>query len=92
LDAAKEVEILLLRHQLMVLQRQVGRPQLTWPDGAVIADLGPDTRPLTWMLGGAPAVVLAELDLDDAREGSSLTQRVAAAHSSAAPGRRRRPR
>jgi transposase InsO family protein len=38
-DAAKEVEILLLRHQLTVLQRQVGGPRLTWADRAVSAAL-----------------------------------------------------
>jgi putative transposase len=38
-DAAKEVEILVLRHQLALMQRQVGRPRLTWSDRAVIAVL-----------------------------------------------------
>jgi hypothetical protein len=36
-DAAKDAEILVLRHQLAVLQRQVARPRFTWSDGAVFA-------------------------------------------------------
>jgi hypothetical protein len=36
-DAAKDAEILVLRHQLAVLQRQVGRSSLTWADRVIIA-------------------------------------------------------
>jgi hypothetical protein len=41
-EAWKDAEILLLRHQLGVLQRQqVRRPRLTWADRALIAALWP---------------------------------------------------
>ena len=39
-DTAKEIEILVLRHQLALLQRRTPRPQISWSDRAVIAALG----------------------------------------------------
>ena len=38
-DTSKEIEILVLRHQLAVLQRRTPRPRMSWTDRAVIAAL-----------------------------------------------------
>jgi putative transposase len=38
-DTTKEIEILVLRHQLAVLQRRTPRPLMTWTDRALIAAL-----------------------------------------------------
>ncbi|MGK3106675.1 MULTISPECIES: hypothetical protein [Streptomyces] len=38
-DRDKDIEILVLRHQLLVLQRQAGKPTFTDSDRAILASL-----------------------------------------------------
>jgi transposase InsO family protein len=59
-DASKDVEILALRHEVMVLRRQVARPKPDWADRAVAAALArllPRRVRLHWIV--TPSTLLA---------------------------------
>ena len=58
-DTAKEIEILILRHQLAVLQRRSPRPRISWSDRALLAALTrllPTCRRLGFLV--TPATIL----------------------------------
>lgn len=51
-EATKDVEIVVLRHEVAILRRQVARPKPDWEDRAILAAL---SRLLTTRVEGSPA-------------------------------------
>ena len=47
-DASKDLEILVLRHQLTVLRRQISRPRLEPADRALLAAVSRVLPPVSW--------------------------------------------
>ena len=73
-DIAKDAEILVLRHQLAVLRRQVGRPQFSWSDRALVAALArlvPRGRWAAFLV--TPEMILAGIGRSSADTGRTHT-------------------
>jgi hypothetical protein len=93
-ESDKDVEILVLRHQLAVLRRKSGRPRMSWADRALIAALVgrlPSARRVGLLV--TPATILRwhrrlVARLDDQRPAGPTSYPVRAADTYGAPGDR----
>ena len=85
-DTSKEIEILVLRHQLAVLQRHTPRPRMSW------TDRGPDRRPHPTAprprrlgLLVTPATILRGFDWGNVRQLEIVSRRLLAGMAAETP-------
>jgi hypothetical protein len=85
-DTSKEIEILVMRHQLAVLQRHTPRPRMSW------TDRGPDRRPHPTAprprrlgLLVTPATILRGFDWGNVRQLEIVSRRLLAGMAAETP-------
>ena len=84
-DTSKEIEILVLRHQLAVLQRHTPWPRMSWTDRAPIAALTRLLRPRRLGLLVTPATILRGFDRGNVRQLEIVSRRLLAGLAAETP-------
>jgi hypothetical protein len=90
-SAAKDAELLMLRHEVAVLRRQVARPRLDWADRALLAGLARLLPRPSWNRLFVRPETLLRWHRDLVRRMGMLSNRLDAGQRSCATPVRRRP-